>query len=140
MNNEEKILELLEKQGQILEKHGAMLEKQGQILEKHGAMLEKHGAMLEKHGTMLEKHGTMLESLTEKVEEIDQRSLQTAIVMENTVIPKLQLLYEGHETIMEKLKDLTPKSRVEVLEDTVDMLKDVIRAMRQDIAELKKAQ
>ena len=41
MNNEEKILELLERQEKTLEKHGELLEKQGKILEKHEEMLEK---------------------------------------------------------------------------------------------------
>jgi hypothetical protein len=38
------------------------------------------------------------------------------------------------------MEELAPKDRVEVLEGDVAMLKDVIKLMRQEIAELKKAQ
>lgn len=62
------------------------------------------------------------------------------LAMENEVTPKIQALAEGHTTIIEKLESLTPKSRVEVLEDDVALLKQVIRSMSQEISELKKAQ
>jgi len=61
MNNEEKILAILEKQGTTIEKHGVMFEKQAAVLEKHGVMLEKQGTVLEKHGVMLEKQGAAIE-------------------------------------------------------------------------------
>ena len=41
MNNEERILEMLEKLTQTVEKQGSVLEKHGEMLEKHGEMLEK---------------------------------------------------------------------------------------------------
>ena len=78
--------------------------------------------------------------MQQRIDQIDERSQRTAVLLETEVTTKLNLLYEGHETIMETLDKLAPKSRVELLEDEVDMLKDVIRIMRQDIAELKKAQ
>ena len=62
------------------------------------------------------------------------------LAMENEVTPKIQALAEGHTTIIEKLESLTPKSRVEVLEDDVALLKQAIRSMSQEISELKKAQ
>ena len=62
------------------------------------------------------------------------------LAMENEVTPKIQALAEGHTTIIEKLESLTPKSRVEALEDDVALLKQAIRSMSQEISELKKAQ
>lgn len=62
------------------------------------------------------------------------------LAMENEVTPKIQALAEGHTTIIEKLESLAPKSRVEVLEDDVALLKQAIRSMSQEISELKKAQ
>lgn len=94
-----------------------------------------------------EKILSMLENLTKVVsqqgqllDELDERSLRSAVMLENEVMPHLRLLYEGHGTILESLDSLAPKSRVEVLEDDVAMMKDVIKLMRQEIAELKKAQ
>ena len=130
MTNEEKILALLKKQSEMLEKHDTMLEKHGEILEKHGEMLEKHGKMLEKHSEMLEK-------LDRRMDSLDERQTKTEIILENTIVPRLDALAEGQKALMEAL---APKSRVEALEEEVDLLKTVIRSLSRDVAELKKAQ
>ena len=49
-------------------------------------------------------------------------------------------LAEGHETILDKLDSLAAVSRVEALETDVALLKQVIRSLSQDLAELKRAQ
>lgn len=116
MNNEEKILELL-----------AELK----------TSVDKRLDTIEKHLDEIDQRSIRTETL---LAEVDQRSIRTQVLLETDYHDKLQLLYDGHTAIMEKLDSLTPKTRVEALEDTVDMLKDVIRLMRQDIAELKKAQ
>ena len=134
MNNEEKILamleklteevgrhgDLLEKQGNLLEKHSEILEKHTEILEKHSEMLAKQDETLAKHGEMLARHDGTLEKLVSKVdrqgellEEIDGRSLRSAVMLENEVLPKLQLLYEGHVHLQETL---APKAQMEALE------------------------
>jgi len=83
MNNEEKILAMLEKHSAMLEaqnakldKHSAILEKHGAILEKHSAILEKHSAILEKHGAILESHGTLLIKLVNKVDALEQGQIE----------------------------------------------------------------
>lgn len=89
---------------------------------------------------MLEKQGQMLEVLTERVEEIDQRSIRTQVLLETDYHDKLQLLYDGHSAIMEKLEELAPKDRVEVLEDEIITLKTVVKAMSKRLTALEKAQ
>lgn len=84
----------------------------------------------------------MDEKMMQYLNEMEQRIIQqsarnTQAVIENTVSKQLQLLIEGQQTLLETL---APKSRVEALEDEVIFLKQVIRGMAQDIAELKKAQ
>lgn len=59
------------------------------------------------------------------------------LTLENEVVPQLRALAEGQKTILETM---TPKSRVEQLEEEVDFLKTVIRSLSRDVAELKKAQ
>lgn len=59
------------------------------------------------------------------------------VILENTVMKQLKLLAEGQQTLLETL---APRSRVENLEEDVAMLKQAVRMMSQDIAELKKAQ
>lgn len=61
----------------------------------------------------------------------------TIAMMEAYFNPKFNLLAEGQKNILETL---APKNRVEKLEEEVDSLKTVIRALSRDVAELKKAQ
>lgn len=62
---------------------------------------------------------------------------RTHAYIEGAIIPQLQLLAEGHQNILDTL---APKNRVEALEDEVVFIKSVMKAMSQEIAELKKAQ
>lgn len=56
---------------------------------------------------------------------------------ESAVMPKFDLLAEGQQTLLDTL---APRNRVEALENDVSLLKQVVRSMSQEIAELKKAQ
>ena len=57
-------------------------------------------------------------------------------VVEADILPKFNLLAEGQKTLLEAL---APKSRVEALEEEVDLLKAVVRSMSREIEELKQA-
>ena len=83
-----------------------------------------------------EKHGEMLEKLDRRMGSLNERQTKTEIILENTIVPRLDALAEGQKALMETL---APKSRVEALEEEVDLLKTVIRSLSRDVAELKKA-
>jgi len=99
MNNEEKILSMLEK-------HSAMLEAQDAKLDKHSAILEKHSAILEKHSAMLESHSTLLIKLVNKVDALEQGQIEikrelsdlsdltTTIAKEVEILSKKGTIYE----------------------------------------------
>ncbi len=112
MTNEEKILELL-----------------GQLQTDMTAMKTDMTAMK-----------TDMAAMKEQINVIDDRSQRTAVLLETEVDRKLKILYEGHSAIMEQLDKLASKSRVEMLESDVELLKQAFKLMRQEIAELKKAQ
>lgn len=84
---------------------------------------EKILQMLEQHGKMLEEMSTLLEKVS--------------VTQEGVVLPRLELLAEGHQNLLDTL---APKARVEALEEEVDTLKTVVRLLTHDVAELKKAQ
>lgn len=58
------------------------------------------------------------------------------VVVENDIVPKLQILAEGQRTILDTL---APKSRVDELEEEVAFLKTVIKMHSEQIAALTKA-
>ena len=57
-------------------------------------------------------------------------------VVEADILPKFNLLADGQKTLLEAL---APKSRVEALEEEVDLLKAVVRSMSREIEDLKQA-
>lgn len=85
------------------------------------------------------------------LDEKDLQSIQTMIdasirapekrmiaYFDTDVMPKFDLLAEGLQGVQAKL--LTPMTRIEAIEDDVALLKQVIRSMSKELAELKKAQ
>lgn len=58
------------------------------------------------------------------------------VLLDTEVSTKFNLLAEGQQTILETL---TPKSRVDDLEDEVKFLKSIVRQMNEDLQKLKKA-
>lgn len=76
---------------------------------------------------------------------LDEKDLQAidsliasrlGVVVEADILPKFNLLADGQKTLLEAL---APKSRVEALEEEVDLLKAVVRSMSREIEELKQA-
>ena len=74
-----------------------------------------------------------------KTEQTEMRDLmqKVAVTQEAVVLPRLDLLAEGHQNLLDTLAQ---KDRVEALEEDVDTLKTVVRLLTHDVAELKKAQ
>lgn len=119
MNAEEKILALLEN------------------MEQRQARTEE---LLEKHGGMLEEMRADIPGIKDRLDRVEDRSQRNAVLLEADVSRKLDLLYEGHDAIMERLDKLAAKSELELLRSDLDMMKLAMRSMSQEIAELKKAQ
>ena len=140
MNNEEKILHLLEKQGEMIGQMNGRLERveaaqieQGQRLERLEAAQIEQGQRLERLEATQAEQGDLLKVL-------DERSLRSAVLLEADVSRDLNRLYEGHGAIMNRLDKLAARSRVEELEGDVSMLKDSVKLLRIEVNELKKAQ
>lgn len=110
MNNEEKILE---------------------ILSQMQATLDQHTEMFQKMDARMDRTETDLA-------QVKDLARGNRILIEQDIDKKLSLLAEGHELLVEKLDALAPKSRVETLEEQVDLLKQVVRMLSHDVAELKK--
>ena len=116
MSNEEKILSMLVELKESTDKRFESMDKRFEAIDKR------------------------LDTMEERMDRLDERSQRTAVLLETEVDRKLNLLYEGHETIMECLDKLAPKDRVDELESDVIVLKTAVKMLTQEIAELKKAQ
>ena len=69
------------------------------------------------------------------IDELIARRL--GVVVESDIKPKFDLLVEGQQTILD---NLVQKSRVEALEEELDLLKAAFRGLSREINELKQAQ
>ena len=77
------------------------------------------------------------ERMTGRVQKSEDRAVQKAMVMmEQYFGPQFNLLAENQQMILEKM---VPLARVEKIEGDVDLLKIVIRQMREEIDQLKGA-
>lgn len=112
MNNEEKILELLEGLTKTVAQQGEQLAQQGARM-----------------GRMEERMDEMQETLT-----------RVAVTQESVVLPQIQLALEGHSELKREIGTLASKQQVEELAGDVDIIKKVVTCHSSDISELKKAQ
>ena len=112
MNNEEKILQMLTEMKATQEEMKAEIDKR-------------------------------FDGIEERLDELDARSLRSAVLLETDVARDIRLVYEGQEMLRQKMRlmeELTPKGRVEAVEDDVAVLKDAYKLLRMEVNELKKAQ
>ena len=144
MSNEEKILAMLvdlkestDKQFESMDKRFEGIDKRLESMDKRFEAVDKQFESMDKRFDAIDKR---LDTMDERMDRLDERSQRTAVLLETEVDRKLNLLYEGHETIMECLDKLAPKDRVDELESDVIVLKTAVKMLTQEIAELKKAQ
>ena len=147
MNIEEKILQLLEKQGemigQINDRLGRLEDRMDRLegrMDRLESRMDKLEGRIDKLETYQAAMQATLDEHTAMLKNLDERSLKSAVLLETEVPRKFNLLYEGHSVIMENMRGLAEKSRVEALEDDVAMMKDSIKLLRIEVNALQKAQ
>ena len=137
MNNEEKILEILgviQSDVSGLKTDVANLKTDVADLKTDVADLKTDVAGLKNDVADLK---TDVADLKNDVADLKTRVTKIEITQENVILPQLQTLAEGQANL---LAPLAPKSRVEALEDEMSFMKSVVKALSQEVAELKKAQ
>lgn len=130
MNNEEKILQILEKHGEILDqlaKDVSGLKQDVSGLKQDVSGLKQDVSGLRADVDLLkEDSASMRETLT-----------RVAVTQENIVLPRLSALAEGHIHLKETL---APKDRVDTLENDMAFMKTVISSLSDRLSKLEKAQ
>lgn len=91
----------------------------------------------EKILAMLEKHGELLAQMQQEQKQMREDITGIKLHLDYDVKKRFDSINEGIDAILEKL---TPKSRMDELEADIIVLKTAIKALSQEVAELKKAQ
>lgn len=81
--------------------------------------------------------GLISQSESRTQSRIDQSEIRMKTYIESNVEKKIQLLCEGHETILNRLPDADEQ---EQLKSRIKVLERIVTDMRVEIDELKKAQ
>jgi len=102
------------------------------------ARMDKLDARMEKLDAKIDDTESRLDARMDKLDtKIDDTESRMLAYIEAAVMPKFDILAEGHQLLRETL---APKDRVEALEDDMSFMKQVIKSMARDIEALKKAQ
>ena len=80
----------------------------------------------------IEKIQSMIDQAKDDM--LKQSAANTRVIIESSVMKKLDLLIEGQQSLLETL---APKSRVDELEEEVSVLRSVVRQHSRDIELLK---
>lgn len=139
MNNEEKILSMLEH----LTTGVSGLRADVTELKSDVAVLKQDVAVLKQDVTELKADVAILKETvaehSERLDELDARSLRSAVLLETEVARDIHLIYEGQKALLEKMGTYATSERVDGLEGEVRVLKGAMQITRQEIAELKGA-
>ena len=127
---EEKMMDLLM---QLVDGQKQLFEGQKQTNERLDRM-EGRLDRLEEHVTRMDKR---LDNLEKRMDSIEQRVTKTEVLLENRVLPQLQLLVEGHTALAERLDQMderyAKKEDVEVLQLAVQHHTEEIRTIKEAI-------
>lgn len=130
MNNEEKILAILEKLNSTVNEHSKMFEKLNiQMDQMQTTVGQMQGNISQMQGNISQMQGD-ISQMQGDISGIKFR-------LDYDVNKRFDAVNEGIDAIMEKL---TPKSRVDELEADVVVLKAAVKALSTEVDELKKAQ
>lgn len=126
MNNEEKILAMLESLTSDMAEVKAVQARQGEQINRIDGRLDTMDGRLD----AMDKH----------LKEVDERSLRNGVLLENDVATKVQAVLDGHDALARQMDTLATKKQVDELADDVGIIKSVVTQHSADIRELQRAQ
>ena len=104
--------------------------------EKILAILSKMQTDFSQMQTDVAELKTDVAELKTDVAELKERTTRIEITQENVVLPRIQLLAEGHTIIQEQIKRL---SVIDSMQDDIATLKTAVRFLSQKVEQLEKA-
>ncbi len=110
-------------------------------MDKLGSRVDRLDARMDKLDDRMDRLDARMDMLDDRMDKLDTKIDDTEsrilAYIEADVLPKFDILAEGHQLLRETL---APKDRVEALEEDMTFMKQVNKSMSRDIEALKKAQ
>ena len=98
------------------------------------ARFKEMGERIDEMGERVDGMGKRIDEMGERIEATESRIIA---YIESDILPKFDILAEGHQVLRETL---APNTRVEKVEEEVAFIKPLVLSNTRDIVELKKAQ
>ena len=136
MNNEEKILAMLEKHDAMFEKQAALLEKLTNDMTDVKAAQTEQGKQLAELANRVDSIDTRLGKVEDMQEELRSSVNTLAKKIDHDVIPYVKLLDEDYRQAREQPVLVR---RVDSLEEDVHLLKNTVKKHVQQLSMLEKA-
>lgn len=130
MNNDEKILALLTALTEKVDSMDGRLDRLETTQAQQGEQLTELKMDVDKRFDGIEK----------RLDELDARSLKSAVLLETEVARDTHIALEGHSELKRKMDTLATKEQAQKIAADVEVIKDVVKHHRIEINELKKAQ
>ena len=126
----------------IYERMDKMQEELSSVKEEVASVKEEVASVKEEVASVKEEVASVKEevaSIEEEVASVKSLATKTQIAMENDVVPKIKLLFEGHTILHSRLAQLNEMERIlrEVQSDVL-LLKNIVASHSGDIRMLKR--
>ena len=136
-------MELLQSMRQTMEEVvSPIYERMDKMQEELSSVKEEVASVKEEVASVKEEVASVKEevaSIEEEVASVKSLATKTQIAMENDVVPKIKLLFEGHTILHSRLAQLNEMERIlrEVQSDVL-LLKNIVASHSGDIRMLKR--
>ncbi len=136
-------MELLQAMRQMMEEVvSPIYERMDKMQEELSSVKEEVASVKEEVASVKEEVASVKEevaSVKEEVASVKSLATKTQIAMENDVVPKIKLLFEGHTILHSRLAQLNEMERIlrEVQSDVL-LLKNIVASHSGDIRMLKR--
>jgi len=134
VNNEEKILEILTKMQTQMDGMQSRMDGMQSRMDSMQTQMDTRFAQIDDRFAQMD---TRLSQMDAHFTKLDADVAGIRVLVDVDIETKLNLLAEGHQTLLETL---APKTKTEELEENYALLRSVVAALSRDVAELKKAQ
>ena len=139
---EEVVSPIYERMDKMQEELSSVKEEVASVKEEVASVKEEVASVKEEVVSVKEEVASVKEevaSIEEEVASVKSLATKTQIAMENDVVPKIKLLFEGHTILHSRLAQLNEMERIlrEVQSDVL-LLKNIVASHSGDIRMLKR--
>ena len=111
-----------------------ILMNEKELLASISELFEQQNERIDKKFDKIDRR---FEQIDQKVEQMNTALAKLQINQEGIIMPRLDLLFEGHTSILEKMQHDT---RLQQIQDRVDTLESAVKYLSTELKHLKKAE